>query len=54
MASTLPQPISPLLLTRILMVLIVLLAFVAGYYHSAWQVELQKNNQLQLQLEEKQ
>lgn len=47
MAKELPQPLTPKKLIRVLMVLIIGLTFLAGYYHSAWQLEVQRNAQLQ-------
>ena len=45
MANDLPQPVTPKNLIRVLVVIIIGLAFLAGYYHSAWQLELKKNAQ---------
>jgi len=52
MLEKLPQPIPPVLVIRVLVVIVVLLAFLAGYYFSALEVERQKSDQLQLQLEQ--
>ncbi|HEX9817541.1 MAG TPA: hypothetical protein VGA89_01445 [Patescibacteria group bacterium] len=52
MFDKLPQPLEPRLVIRGLVIIIVALAFLAGYYHSAWQVEQQKNAQLETSIEE--
>ena len=52
MFERLPQPITPKLLIRVLVLVIIFLAFLAGYYHSALEVEQLKNQQLQHSLEE--
>lgn len=51
MFSKLPQPIEPRLLIRILVAVIVLLAFIGGYYNSALKVEQEKNKQATMQIE---
>lgn len=53
MFDKLPKPFPPQVVIRFLLVVIVVLAYLAGWYHSALQVEKQKNSQLQTQLEEK-
>lgn len=52
MLTRLPQPVSPQILIRTLVVLLVILAFAAGYYHSLWQTEVMKNEQLLLPVQE--
>ncbi len=47
MVKELPQPVTPKVLIRILVLIIIVLTFLTGYYHSAWQVEQQKNTQLE-------
>ena len=42
-----PPPISPNLIIRIMAVLVVILSIVAGYYHSAWQLEEKKYDRLE-------
>ncbi len=37
-----PQPVEPKIIIRLLLVVIVLLAYLAGYYHSLWQLETKK------------
>jgi hypothetical protein len=51
MFDKLQQPIPPVLVIRVLIGVIVVLALLAGFYHSALQVETQKNQQLEKQLE---
>jgi hypothetical protein len=51
MFTKIPQPLEPQLVIRILVVIIVGLSFLAGYYHSALTVEQQKNQQLEARLE---
>jgi len=41
------QPIPPNRIIQILMVVIVLLALFAGYYHALYQTEVHKNNKLE-------
>lgn len=41
------KPVSSKIVIKILLVLIIILSYVAGFYHSSWQVEVQKNQQLQ-------
>jgi hypothetical protein len=52
MTSTLPQPVPPTTLIRILVGVIIVLSFLAGYYHSVWRAETDKNIQLEAQLRE--
>jgi len=40
------KPFTQTVLIRILLVVIVVLSLVAGYYHGRWQVETRKNQQL--------
>lgn len=44
--KTFPQPIKPEILVRVLVAIIVILTYIAGYYHSLWQVELKKLDSL--------
>ena len=41
------QPIPPNRIIQILMVVIILLALFAGYYHALYQTEVRKNNKLE-------
>ena len=41
--SEIPQPTSAKNLIRFLVGVIIVLTYLAGYYHSLWQVEMQKN-----------
>lgn len=41
-----PQPTSPKNFIRFLVGVIIVLTYLAGYYHSLWQVETQKNESL--------
>lgn len=41
--SEIPQPTSPKNFIRFLVGVIIVLAYLAGYYHSLWQLETQKN-----------
>jgi hypothetical protein len=52
MTKQLPQPVSPQFFIRILVLVIIVLTFLAGYYHSAWRLEQEKNSQLETRLEE--
>jgi len=52
MLGKLPQPIPPVVVIRLLMVGVVVLALLAGYYRSALEVERQKNTQLQMKLDQ--
>lgn len=54
MSHTLTQPIPPTLLIRILVLIILVLSYLAGYYHSAWRAESDKNAQLEMITEETQ
>lgn len=45
-----PKPVSSKIVIRILLGIIIVLAFIAGFYHSSWKVEVKKNIQLQSQL----
>ncbi|OGJ37803.1 MAG: hypothetical protein A2383_01805 [Candidatus Pacebacteria bacterium RIFOXYB1_FULL_39_46] len=51
MFTKLPQPIEPRFVIRLLVAIIVILAFLAGYYHSALGVEQEKLKQLEIQIE---
>lgn len=43
------QPVSPKIMMRILVVIIIILTYLTGFYHSALQVEKQKYQFLKLQ-----
>ena len=45
-------PIKTKNIIRILIAVIIILAFLAGFYQSAWQTEQKKSNYLEQQLEE--
>jgi len=42
-----PQPVEPKIIIRLLLVVIILLAYLAGYYHSLWQLETKKLDSLE-------
>ena len=45
-------PVKTKNIIRILIAVIIILAFLAGFYHSAWQTEQRKTEHLEQQLEE--
>ncbi len=45
--QTLPQPLSPKVIIRVLLVVIIGLAYLAGYYHSLWQLQNKKIDNLE-------
>lgn len=45
-------PIKMKNIIRLLVAIIIILAFLAGFYHSAWQAEQKKSDYLEQQLEE--
>ncbi|MFH2118623.1 MAG: hypothetical protein ABII10_02725 [Candidatus Paceibacterota bacterium] len=54
MFTKLPQPIEPRFIIRLLVAIIVILSFLAGYYHSAFNVEREKFKQSEIQLKDMQ
>ncbi|MFZ5437874.1 MAG: hypothetical protein ACOZAK_02375 [Patescibacteria group bacterium] len=46
--QTLPQPFPPTIVIRFLLGIIVVLTFIAGYYHSMLEIEKKKLDNLQM------
>jgi len=42
--KTMPKPVSSKKIIRFLIVVIIILTYLAGYYHSLWQLEVKKSS----------
>lgn len=42
-----PQPISPNLIIKVLVIIVIILSIASGYYHSIWQLERKKYSRLE-------